>query len=475
MSAVPPQPQARGPEDTGSPVGTEHEHLPPFSVSSALQPTRRDKRRWQLVLLLSAFAHLFLTPWSALLGWVQLLGPREQVDEPPIDAIPIELLEAGELLPEPEPEPPAPEPSFVPEEEPLTQKPEAPQPPPEKKPDPPQEKEKTGGALADPVSLAGSAGEAVDSNANVRVLLNTSLIREHELGQRLGRLLRRTPQWSDFFGPAGLDPIRDLDHLLIAGPQFRDSSNVVAVVQHRLPEERVQEAFDRLVARGGEWIEQDSRLMARARADRADRIFVAPAPHIVAVVPASAEKSARALGKNLRFPSKKTSIALQAYVITPWRVTRGTGIQFPTSIQWARLQLQPDEQGGARLLIEAEDESESAAKENAQFLEAMILAASQLDLGSKGGLLGGLASFALGGKKQKFIESVELKGRGNKIEGQLVLTRNQLLTLLDLIDFVLPVEAEPPQPSRPPQEKSPRQYGDNPYGFPQTNAPKEAP
>ena len=38
---------------------------------------------------------------------------------------------------------------------------------------------------------------------------------------RIGRLVTRLPQWSSFFGPTGLDPIRDLDTLYVAGTDAR--------------------------------------------------------------------------------------------------------------------------------------------------------------------------------------------------------------------------------------------------------------
>lgn len=331
---------------------------------------------------------------------------------------------------------------------PPVDKPAPPKPPVTK---PPVEKvpAKDGSTLGDPVSRAGLAGQAVDSNANVRLLLHMAVVREHPQGRRVGALLERTPQWSDFFGATGVNALEDVDHVLVAGPQLRDSSNVVAVVQHHLSATQVEAAFERLVARGGQWVERTPAIV-KARADRADRLFVAPNARVVAIVPPSAEKSARSLSKKVGFPSGG-DVALEAYVVTPWRVARGTGLKIPDSIRWARFEVLPESRGGAIVRIEAEDASADEATVNAAHLERAVRAASTLDLGS--GVLGGLASLAFGSSKQRFIEQIQFTAKDKLIQGRLEVTAKQLATLLDLLDAVLP----PPRPRQrfdelPPQD-----------------------
>ncbi len=445
-------------------------------------------REWRLWAMLGAsvLGHILVTAGPLLLGLAGLWAFDQPVsDEPPVDAIPVDLL-TDEPGAEPEPPPtPPPEPAAValpPEPdapktapEPAAAKPVPPPQEPDEKPDKPP------GSLGDPVARAGLAGKAVDSNANVRILLHMSAVREHPLGTRIGGLLERAPQWSDFFGAAGVDPVRDVDHVLVAGPQLRDSSNVVAVVQHRLDQAAVTAAFERMVARGGEWIDHKPDIV-KARADRAERLFVAPSSHIVAVVPSSAEKSARALSKNVRFSAATGGVALEAYVVTPWRVARGTGIKIPESLRWVRIEVSPEVGGGALIRIEAEDGSPEQAAEDAPKLEKMVRAASTLDLG--GGMLGGLASLAFGSSKQKFIEKIEFSSKDKMVLGSLVITKKQLATLLDLLDAVLPparrVERfEPPAQSEPEKPTTPapsNPMGSPPSGtLPGSDAPPVAP
>lgn len=400
---------------------------------------RQDTGRWRLgaLLALSGALHLVFTPWGALWGLARWL-PDWQVELPPeepVNAIPVDII-ADRPNPPAAPEPPEPEPaasSKPPDsdlEDPAAPKPPPPEPqeaPPEPPaPPPPPEPAPEDHGIGDPVALSGSAGKIADANANVRLMLYTDRIRQHALGRRIGRLLQATPQWRDFFGPAQVDPIRDIDRVLIAGPQLRDSSNVVAVVQHSLSDERMEQGLDALVARGGgEWLEGKSK-MARTTADRAERLIVLPAPGVVAVVPPSAEKSARSLGKDTRFADPPDGVALQAYLVTPWRVFLGLPVQIPKSIEWVRIEVQPRADGGASVRLVAQDASKEEAQRNAREIEQLIRAAAELRFVSP------LLRRAL---PRDLIEKVSMQADGEQILGTLDLSARQLESIADLADL----------------------------------------
>lgn len=356
--------------------------------------------------------------------------PLAQPDRPPaapqdpkaVDALPPAPPDAGAAEPKPKPKP-----------EPAA----APQPDPEVKP--------TGELYADPMALAGKIAKVADSNANVRLFIFADVIRNHPLGPRVGALLQRTPQWNDFFGTTDIDPIRDVDRVLIAGPQLRNSSQVVAVVQHHLPEPVIDAAFEQLVQRKGEWIDKKARL-ARAQADRAQRIFAAPNAAVVVVAPPQMEEQLRSLGEQMRFPPAGDDIALTAYVVTPHRVTRGTGLELPKSIKWVRLDVRPSADGGGVLKILAQDEDAEQAKTNAEFLQLMIDQVASVDL-RRGGGLGAFASMLLGSSKVRMLEQARFVAKKKQIEGTIVATRAQLMNLADLLDaFLPPVAAESSAP-----------------------------
>lgn len=431
---------------------------------------RRDTTSWRFraLLLLSGILHVVVTPWAGLWGLTRWL-PATDLDalpEEPVNAIPIDFVADRPEPPRPAPTedepaaspPPAKEQEEGPRDAPKPAEPEPalPEPPPPaSEPEPPAPADE---AIGDPVALSGSAGKIADANANVRLLLYTDRIRGHALGARVGKLLQATPQWRDFFGPAQVDPIRDIDRVLIAGPQLRDSSNVVAVVRHSLPEERIRAGLDALIARGdGEWVEGNVR-MARARADRADRLFVLPAPGIVAVVPPSAEASARSMGSNVRFAAGPEGVAVQAYIVTPWRVFQGLPVQVPDSIEWVRLELRPRAGGGVTIRLLGQDESPAAAARSAREIELLVRNAMKLLSGAQE-VFASLRSLVTGKAVARQLEDVQVHAQDRKIVGTLELSKSQLVMIADLLEGLIaqapvrpvpsaPVPPPPPPPSR---------------------------
>ncbi len=410
-----------------------------------------DGGRFFKMLAASLLVHAFLTPFPALFGLIAMLPALKVSDDAEIIEIELTSLPVAptaqapahpeEQVVEPEEVPPQPEideseaeEATVPQPDPDETNP--PQPEVKAAPPAPAEQVAPNELYADPIALAGRAAQIADSNANVRLFIFADVIRAQPLGERIGGLLRRTPQWSDFFGPADIDPIRDVDRVLIAGPQLRNSSQVVAVVQHHLPPAIIDAAFKHLVERKGEWIDKEAKL-ARAEADRASRIFAAPNDSVVVVAPPQMEAQLRGLGEHAKFSRADGDIALSAYIVTPHRVARGTGIELPKSIKWARFDLRPTADGGGVLKILAQDEDQEHAKENAQFFQMLIDQVSTIDL-RRGGGFGAVASLLLGSQKVRMLKEATFKSKDDQIEGTIVATAAQLMNVADLLDAFLP-------------------------------------
>ncbi len=431
------------------------------------------------MLAASLLVHAFLTPFPALLGLIGMLPALKVSDETEVVEIELTTLPVAQSPADPKPDPPPPiEPpdaeaaSQAPPPEPETQpEVEAPKPAetsdPSPKPPPPSqdppEKIAPNELYSDPIALAGDAAQVADSNANVRLFIFADVIREQPLGERVGALLKRTPQWSDFFGTADIDPIRDVDRVLIAGPQLRSSSQVVAVVQHHMSPPIIDAAFNQLVRRRGEWIDREKR-MARAHADRAPRIFAAPNDSVVIVAPPQMEDQLKGLGERSRFAEGKGDIALSAYLVTPYRVARGTGIELPRTLKWARLDLRPAPDGGGVLKILIQDRDVESARQNTQLFQVLVDQVATIDL-SKGGGLGAMASMLLGSKKVKMLKEASFAAKGDQIEGTVVATKAQLLNLADLLDAFLPPPAKKdPEEGQESSNKEPGQQPSSPEG-----------
>lgn len=451
---------------------------------------KSSRSRFIKMLAASAVVHVFLTPFPALLGLIAMLPALQVSDEGEtieieLTSLPIAQQTANPQRPsEPQDEPPKqdpvlPEPAAPSETAPkdpesLT-KSEAEPPAPKVESPKPSEKLAPNELYSDPIALAGNAADLADSNANVRLFIFADVIRDQPLGPRVGALLKRTPQWRDFFGPSDIDPIRDVDRVLIAGPQLRNSSQVVAVVQHHLKREKIDAALELLVQNNGEWIDREARLV-RADADRASRLFSAPNEKVVVVAPPKMEEQLRKLGEQSTFARADGNIALSAYVVTPHRVAKGTGLALPESIKWARLDLRPTAEGGGILKILAQDKDAQTALENAQLFQQLIDQVASIDL-NRGGGLGALASMLLGSQKVRMLKEAHFSAKKDQIEGTIVATRDQLMNLADLLEAFLPPSAAAPRSgstaSQPTSPQTDPVQGDQPAATPKASLDAE--
>lgn len=422
--------------------------------------------RWMLI---SLVLHVPLTPLAALFGLALLLLPHrdDSPPSPPVTEIPVDLfLETDELTPSsPGTRPVEPEPVA---DSALVERPAAPRVgldagvPPDAgalfdagrgatdaaiadagAPDAATERDRTpiDSGVADaalepsdagtterrPLAVVGARG-VVDPNANIRVLIDTQRLRGHALGARIGSMLGSVYQWRDFFGPTGIDPVRDTDRIFITGPALRDSSAVVALIQHRLEPARLRAAIDLLVQRDrtGHWFDGGVPV-AKARADRADRFFVLPAPNLLVVTPESALKSALRLGPRTRLPQIPAPEIVTAHVQTPWRAFIGTGLSIPRSLAWAEARVIANAGGGATIRFLAEDESAETAQQSAARLEQAV--GEGLDLLANATNLFG---FLFGAKTPRLAESISFQAQGKQVVGVLIFNESQVLRILDL-------------------------------------------
>jgi hypothetical protein len=427
-------------------------------------------RRMRWLVLVSVLVHTPLTPLIALLGIFGWLSAPDlaPLDVAPITAIPVDIFEE-ETPPPAAPEPP---PDPVPVASPALDKTT-----PKVVKAVPKDGGADGGALdagpetdagdagadagtlgdggvdggiAEPVALSGDARKVVDPNANVRVTVYTEKIRTHPLGARVGRLLSSVYQWKDFFGPASIDPIRDVDRILIVGPELRNSSGVVAVIKLNLHRAQIQAALDAIVKADpehGEWLDAGFPA-ARAYADRAPRVFVVPAPGVVVVTPPSAEKSALSLGKKTGIrPAQGDEVAL-AYVIKPSNLTRGNDlIQLPPSLKWVRARLTPDTKGGGTVDVEAEDETADLAEAHAKDIARQLMAED-------------LRLWALQFPESRLVERADLHADGSMIRGSIYLGPGWVQAFLNAADLFL----VDPASKAPGGKKAPGSAPVNPHG-----------
>ncbi len=420
-------------------------------------------RRLRWFVLLAALLH---APFTPLMGLVGLLGFLVAKKPPPValeplTTIPVDLLEGEDLGPA------APPPAVTAPPEPAAIEPETPpQPKPKPKPKPKLEDagapdagtpdaeapdaaaadaaadagiadggiaSADGGAPNPMAALTGDAKKVIDRDANVRLVIYPEKIRNHPLAPRIGQLLGSVYQWRDFFGPSKLDPMRDVDRIMIVGPELRDSTNVAAIIQHNVGATRMHAALDALVQADpdhGEWLDAGVPA-ATAYADRAPRVLVMPSSNVVVVVPPGLRDVALAL-KRPRIPKPTGSEVVWAYAVTPWRPARALGVQLPKSLKWAKVWVTPRDDGGAVVEAEAEDASAEAASTHASELNAQIQDA--LSTVASFSLLG---QMLLGTKAVRLVEHVEITADGDKLHGTATLTEAQIERIFEQLQGAL--------------------------------------
>jgi hypothetical protein len=276
--------------------------------------------------------------------------------------------------------------------------------------------------LKEPLSVAGDPSRIAGKEPNVQVLISGDRLREHELGAWFGRILTAIPEWRTFFEGTTIDPIRDLDHLLIAGPQLRDSRKAVAVMDYNVQEADIRKAIDAIIARSkpkGAWLTDTPVPAARATAHRGERIFaLVPARRLLVVLPAEAKNQLAGL-KSMKAFSKSSASGIAISMVTPSRAFRGLPIEIPESLKWMRLNVIPNKDGSAEVQIEALDESPELAVEHAGKLSDTIERFRHID-------------YVIG--KMEIIGRADFVAEGALIRATAQVSKKQLSYIMSFVD-----------------------------------------
>jgi hypothetical protein len=286
--------------------------------------------------------------------------------------------------------------------------------------------------IRDPIGLAGDAQRIAPQDPNVSILIYPERIRSHRLANQFAPTLTKLRNWRNFFGGTELDPVRDTDRILLAGPQLRDSSRVVAVVRYNVPQERVRAAIDVVVKRsGGRW--ENKRVpVAKAHVDGAERYFVMTGPGVLVVVPPDGLDQALRLPRNLKFPQGGND-AVVLFLKYPANAFRGLPVKLPTSVEWMRFSLSLNPAGGADARLEAKDRDAESAAKNAPDVTEAVNKAMVVDL-----------LFT----KRRLLDPVTFRAEGDRIRAETHVTDAQLRHILSMMAATIE-QVDKEAPARP--------------------------
>jgi hypothetical protein len=282
------------------------------------------------------------------------------------------------------------------------------------------------GGPRDPRAVVGAAGAVQADKVLVMLVVNAEVIRTNPVGATLGALLRAAPQWSDFLHDVEVDPVADVDWLMISGPSLINSGRDVVLVHYSAPDAVVDRAVTFLARRTGHSGAFDAGVpgvrATLAHADRADRVILRPAPHVAAVVPPTvASKVARQLALS-RVPAHVLpGQALYLRLLDPHHPFP----EIPESLSELRLKVAPRTDGGAEASVEADAADPQAAARAAEDLTRAVRRHNDVFVS--------LLTHGL-------LDRVEIHAEGATVVAHLVASRDQLETLAVLAGGFLGVE-----------------------------------
>ena len=288
------------------------------------------------------------------------------------------------------------------------------------------------GSVRDAVGMIGAGGAVQAGPQNVIVTINMAVIRAHPVGSRMGPLLSALPQWDDFLAGTGVDPVRDTDWVSINGPSLIHSDRDVILVHYSAPDTLVDRALDvvgKKAGNGGPFDAGVPRMKAiLGHADRADRIFMRPQPHVLAVVPVYYAVTAARMLVRATIPRapKRPGEALRLTLLHP----HGPMPAIPESVTELRLWIVPrNTDGGADVLGEGDTADPPSARAAVETLKRVVQ--DQNSFGVK------LLTHGL-------LDGVELSADGPTLRLHAPISRNQLEVLLAFAAGRLGVDISPP-------------------------------
>jgi len=222
-----------------------------------------------------------------------------------------------------------------------------------------------GGAQADAAPLLDpqAVGNAVQGGpAAIEIAIDAEVIRKHPVGAKMGYLLRGIPQWEEFMHGTPIDPVKDVDWILISGNSLMHTENDSVVLHYSAPDAKVDQAV-RIVAqrygRGGALDAGVPGVRANVTyADRSERVLLQPGSHVLAIVPPRmASPIARQLAGRRISPPLRPGEALFWKFVGPHRMLS----DLPESIIEMRLRVVPRPDGSADVYAEGDTKDESAA------------------------------------------------------------------------------------------------------------------
>jgi hypothetical protein len=272
--------------------------------------------------------------------------------------------------------------------------------------------------------------------AAIEIAVSAEVIRKHPVGAKLGYLLRGIPQWDDFMHGTSIDPVSDVDWILISGNSLIHTENDSVVLHYSTSDAVVDRAVAVVTRKYGHGGAIDAGVPGvranLAFADRAERVLLRPGSHLLAIVPPRiAGTIARQLSGRHVSPPLRPGDAVYWKLVGPHRMLG----ELPEAILEMRLRVVPRPDGGADVYAEGDtkddDAGQAAARDVARFVRRHNDPITSL-------------------VTRGLLDHVDVTADGKMVKAHLVASLDQITNLVAVVSgFIDADEPEPPPSARP--------------------------
>lgn len=214
-----------------------------------------------------------------------------------------------------------------------------------------------------PIALEGGATNKPSAKPGVTLGLWLGTLRDSPLGERLLGIAGCDREWKGFLDQ-GVNPLRDLDGMLVVGPGLFDAAALTAAIRHSLAPERVHDVMAALVSASGErgrWLTPD---VASARVGRGQRVLLPQQKDLFFVTPPKSWQTLQRVKEPLSVPSAEGRTASLS-LVKPNHTLQRLGITLPKRISELRLEVYANHDQSVDIKVELEATNSAAAREEA--------------------------------------------------------------------------------------------------------------
>ncbi|WP_129355934.1 hypothetical protein [Sorangium cellulosum] len=261
------------------------------------------------------------------------------------------------------------------------------------------------------------------AGGRVSVLVYADRTRGHPIMARLAAL----DLWGPVLAGTGLDPERDVERAFITAPRVDAANEAVVVLEHSVPEDRLQAALDTLLSRSDPPGARESGLgvpAVRVTIRGHTRVVASVEPTFLVVLPEAKAREARRFVGTGGFPDPTGDEAARAVALDPARTLRAPRApRVPPTLGALEAAVTLADDGGAVVALDGASASPEQAARDAAALNEEIERATTVRIAIV---------------KLRVVDPIGFFAEGDRVRAKRRVTPGELDKLFGLLSAVLP-------------------------------------